>query len=109
MASAAEEVRDDIIHRDVIYRRVDASIRREVDARLDQLGKDLKSLMFRIDVAGTSRASARKRRLRRLNEESRILIRTAYTEMGAITRSALRRVGKVEAVSTAQIMRKQIP
>jgi hypothetical protein len=32
--SAAQDIRDDLIEQDVLYRRVDAGVRREVDNRL---------------------------------------------------------------------------
>jgi hypothetical protein len=107
--SAAQDIRDDLIEQDVLYRRVDAGVRREVDARLAQMGLDLKKLMLDIDVAGTQRKDARQRRLKRLNIESRILIRTAYSEVGGILRAATRRVAKVEAKKAANVMRKNIP
>lgn len=107
--SAAEEIRDDLIEQEVLYRRVDASVRRDVDARLAQLGRDLKRLVLETDVNSTTRKDARKRRLKRLNEESRILIRTAYTEVNGILRPALRRVGKVETMKTTKVVRKHVP
>lgn len=107
--TAAEKIRDDLVEQEVLYRRVDASVRREVDARLDQMGRDLKDLMLKIDVAGTKRSDARRRRLKKLNTESRIVIRTAYSEVGGILRSAVRRIAKAETKNTAKIMRRNIP
>lgn len=107
--NAAQNIRDDLIEQDLLYRRVDASVRRDVDARLAQMGRDLKKLTLEIDVAGTKRKDARQRRLKKLNEESRILIRTAYSEVGGILRSAIRRVAKTEAKKVANVIRSSIP
>lgn len=107
--SAAQDIRGDLIEQDVLYRRVDAGVRREVDARLAQMGRDLKKLMLDIDIAGTQRKDARQRRLKRLNVESRIIIRTAYSEVGGILRASTRRIAKVESKKVANVMRKNIP
>lgn len=107
--TVAQKVRDDIIEQDVRYRRVDASVRKEVDERLDQLERELVGLMLKIDVAGTKQIKARRRRLAKLNNQSGILIRTAYTEINGILRSAGRRVAKVEAKKVNQIVGNQLP
>lgn len=107
--SAAVEIRDDLIQQEVLYRRVDAGVRSDVNKRLTQLGRDLKSLMFSIDVHGTNRKDARERRLKRLNTESRTMIRTAYSEIGGIMRAAVRRIAKVETKKTTEVVRKHVP
>lgn len=107
--TVAEAIRDDLIEQEVLYRRADAGIRRQVDSRLTQMGSDLKTLMLDIDVAGTKRKDARMRRLKKLNVESRTIIKTAYSEVGGILRSSLRRLAKVETKNTVKIMRKNIP
>lgn len=107
--SAAQEIRDDLIEQEVRYRRVDASVRGDVNRRLSQLGADLKKLLFDIDVHGTTRKDARERRLKRVNTESRIMIRTAYSEIGGIMRLAVRRIAKVETKKTTQVVRKHVP
>jgi hypothetical protein len=107
--NAAQEIRDDLIEQEVLYRRVDAGVRRQVDARHAQLARDLKDLMLKIDVAGTKQINARKRRLKKLNEESRLLIRTAYSEMNGILRHALRRLAKVETKKAVATVRRHIP
>lgn len=107
--TVAQKIRDDIIEQDIRYRRVDAAVRKEVDTRLDQLESDLVALMLKIDVAGTKQVKARKRRLAKLNNQSGILIRTAYTEINGIMRGAGRRVAKVEARKVNQIVQDRLP
>ncbi len=107
--TVAQQIRDDIISQDIRYRRVDAAVRAEVDARLDVLERDITAEMMRIDVNGTSRKAARKRRLKKLNHEIGIIIRTAYSEINGIIRSAGRRVAKVEARKVNQIVAEQLP
>jgi hypothetical protein len=107
--SAAVEIRDDLIQQEVLYRRVDAGVRSDVNKRITQLGRDLKNLMFSIDVHGTSRKDARERRLKRLNTESRTMIRTAYSEIGGIMRAAVRRIAKVETKKATEVVRKHVP
>lgn len=107
--TVAQKIRDDIIEQDVRYRRVDASVRRDVDQRLDQLELDLVALMLKIDVAGTKQIKARRRRLAKLNNQSGIIIRTAYTEINGILRGAGRRVAKVEAKKVNQIVQDRLP
>ena len=107
--TTATDIRDDLIAQDVRYRRVDAAIRREVNARLAQLGRDTTALMLRIDVAGTKQPKARLRRLRKLNRELGILTRTAYSEIGGITKVALRRLAQAETKSTIKIVGANLP
>lgn len=107
--TAAQEIRDDLIEQEVRYRRVDASVRSDVNKRLTQLGLDLKELLFSIDVHGTNRKDARGRRLQKLNVESRTMIRSAYSEIGGIMRAAARRIAKVETVKTTQVVRSHVP
>lgn len=107
--TAAQKIEDDLIEQDIRYRRVDASIRREVDRRLLQLGRDIKALMLDIDIAGTKRNDARRRRKKKFKEELRVLVNTAYSEIGGILRNATRRVAKVEAKKVAEVMVKRIP
>jgi chaperonin cofactor prefoldin len=107
--TVAQKIRDDIIAQDVRYRRVDAAVRREVDDVLDKLEQDLRVLMIRIDVAGTKQRVARQRRLKKLQSESGILIRTAYSEINRVIRSASRRVAKVEAKKVNTIVQENLP
>ena len=109
LPSVAQDIRDDLIEQEIKYRRVDASVRRDVDATLRQLSRDLKDLMIKIDVNGTKRLDARNRRLKKFEKESKILIRTAYSEIGGITRNTLRRVAKVETKNTVAVVGSRLP
>ena len=109
MATAAEEIRDDIIEQDVRYRRAEARINRKVQARLTTLDRDVKALLIRIDPAGTQQVKARQRRLRKFNRESGELVRTAYSEIHALVKKDLARVGIVESKTILATMRKHIP
>ncbi len=99
--SVAEEVQDDFINQDVQLARVDAGLQKRIDARLDQLGRDLKRLTLDVDVAGTPRKDARGRRLVKLNKESRELIRVAYSDINAMTKATL---GKVAAATSMEVV-----
>ncbi len=107
--TAAQEIRDSIITQDIRYRRVDAAVRKEVDARLNKLENALTALMLRIDVAGTKQLPARKRRLAKMKKESGKIIRTAYSEINGILHRAGRRIAKVEAKNINQIVKAQLP
>lgn len=107
--TVAQKIRDDIIAQDIRYNRVNASVRAEVNARLDVLEKDITAAMMQVDVNGTRQKKARDRRLKKLNEALRILIRTAYSEINGIIRSAGRRVAKVEAQKVNQIVEVNLP
>lgn len=109
MATAAEEVRDDLIAQDVRYRRVEAGINRKVQARLNELDRDVKALLVKIDPAGTTQPKARQRRLQKFNREAGVLIRTAYSEINGMVKADLRRVGMAESVNTMKVMRRHIP
>jgi transcription elongation factor len=109
MPTAAEAIRDDIIAQDIRYKRADATIRREVDARLDKLETEIVALMLRIDVAGTKQRKARARRLAKLHREVGIATRTAYSEINGIIKSGARRVARVEAASAVKIVAENLP
>lgn len=107
--TVAQKIRDDLVAQDVRYRRVDASVRREIDARINQLGRDLVNLLQTIDPHGAIRPAARQRRLQKLNKESGVMIRTAYSEINGMLKSALRRVSKVETNKVVQIVEENLP
>lgn len=107
--TVAESIRNDIIAQDIRYKRADAAVRREVDARLDQLETEIVMLMLRIDVNGTKQIKARGRRLAKLNKEIGIAIRTAYSEINGIIKSSARRVARVETASAVKIVGENLP
>lgn len=109
MPTAAEAVRDDLIAQDVRYRRADAAVRRQIDARFDKLEADLKILMLRIDAAGTQQVKARRRRIAKLEKESKVLIKTAFTEINGYLKGAMRQLAHIETKATATILRTNIP
>ena len=102
-------IRDDIIAQEVRYRRVDASVRREVDTLLDQLESDIVALMLRVNVNGTKQIKARARRLAKLNRELGILIRTTYSEVNGLIKASSRRVSRVEAKAITKIVEGNLP
>lgn len=99
--SVSEEVQDDFIKQDVQLARVDAGLQKQIDARLDKLGRDLKRLTLDVDVAGTPRRDAQVRRMAKLNKESRELIRVAYSDINAMTKATL---GKVAAATSMEVV-----
>jgi hypothetical protein len=109
MPTVAEKIRDDIIVQDIRYQRANAGVRREVDDRLSQLAADLTALLYRINPNAAVRAAARRRRMKKLNTESRVLIRTAYSEINGILKSSARRIAKVEARRINEIVRDNLP
>jgi hypothetical protein len=71
--------------------------------------KDLLALMLRINVNGTKQIRARQRRLVILNKQSREIIRTAFSEINAELKKAARRIAKVEARRTNEIVENNLP
>lgn len=107
--TAAEKIRDEIIEQDIRYQRANATVRREVDDRLDRLAADLTALLYRVDPNSAIRPAAKKRRMKRLRIESRTLIRTAYSEINGTLKAAMRRIAKVETRRINQSVRDNIP
>lgn len=107
--SVNDQIHDDLISHDIALRRIDGGARRNVERRLDRLGADLKSLTGRIDPFGTARSDARKRRLSRLEKESKELIDTAYAEIAAQNRDDLKRVARIETNVAVDTIAKALP
>lgn len=107
--SVAQAIRDDLIEQELRYRRVDAGVRREVDARLVRLQADLKALTLKIDPAGTDRPAARTARLSKLEARSKAMIDAAYRDIEAIMEQANRRVGQAEVKNLNNVMREHLP
>lgn len=107
--SVAQAIRDDLIEQELRYRRVDAGVRREVDARLLKLQADLKALALRIDPGGTERPAARSARLGKLEMKSKAMIDAAYRDVEAIMKQASRRVALAEVEHLNTIMRTHLP
>jgi len=107
--TVAQRIRNDIIAQDIRYRRADAAVRNDVDARLDKLEKSIVAMMLKIDVNGTKQVAARQRRLKKLNFELGVLIRTAYSEINGLLRAAGRRIAKVEAQNINKIVAENLP
>lgn len=107
--TVAQKIRDDIISQEIRYRRVDASVRKDVDTRLNALEREIFLLIVRIDVAGTKQRKARQRRLKKLESEIGIATRTAYSEVNGMIRAAGRRVAKVEARKINEIVAENLP
>lgn len=107
--SIAEEVQDDFIAQDVQLARVDAALQKRIDARLDELGRELRALTLEVDVAGTQRRDARIRRLRRLNVESRELIAQAFADINLMTKKVLANVAAIESMLVVDSLENNIP
>lgn len=107
--SVAQKIRDDLIAQDIRYRRADAGVRQEVNGRLDELDSQIVAAVIRIDVAGTSRVAARRRRLQKLNSEVGKLTQAAFSDINKILKASLKRVAKVEAKIIVKTMRGNIP
>lgn len=107
--STSEQVQDDFIAQDVQLARVDAGLQKRIDARLDQLGRDLKRLTLDVDVAGTPRRDAQVRRMNKLNKGSRELIRIAYSDINRLTRDVLVDVAAATSMEVATALEENIP
>jgi len=107
--TAADRVQEDVIAQDVQLARVDAGMQKRIDARLDELGRELKRLTLDVDVAGTLRRDAQVRRMNRLSKESRELIREAYSDINLMTRKALTTVAKAQSMAMATSLEESIP
>lgn len=107
--STAEQVQDDFIAQDVQLARVDAGLQKRIDARLDQLGRDLKRLTLDVDVAGTPRRDAQIRRMNKLNKGSRELIRIAYSDINRLTKDVLVDVAAATSMEVATALEENIP
>jgi hypothetical protein len=107
--SIAEEVQDDFIAQDVQLARVDSALQKRIDARLDELGRELRALTLEVDVAGTQRRDARIRRLRRLNVESRELIAQAFADINLMTKKVLANVAAIESMLVVDSLENNIP
>lgn len=84
-------------------------MRQEVNGRLDELDSQIVAAVIRIDVAGTSRVAARRRRLQKLNSEVGKLTQAAFSDINKILKASLKRVAKVEAKIIVKTMRGNIP
>lgn len=109
MKTAAENVQDDIIEQDIMLARVDASLQRKINARLDELGRDLAALAIDIDANGAVRRDVKIRRTARLNKESRELIRRAYSDIAAVTKRAMVNIADAVSTSTSTSLEVSIP
>lgn len=107
--SVSGKVQDDLIEQSVQLARVDAGLQRKIDARLDQLGADLKALTLDVDVAGTLRRDAQVRRMAKLDKGSRELIRVAYANINAMTKAVMADVAKVESMALVNSLEENIP
>jgi hypothetical protein len=107
--SVAQKIRDDLIAQDIRYRRADAGVRQEVNERLDELDSQIVAAVIKIDVAGTSRVAARRRRLEKLNREIGDVTRRAFSDINNILKLSLRRIAKVEARKVNQIVEENLP
>ena len=107
--TAADKVQDDLIEHEVRLARVGAGLQRKIDDRLDQLGRDLAELTMEVDANGAQRADARIRRLKRLDKESRELIRVAYSDINVMTRAALINVADASSTNLATSLENNIP
>ena len=107
--TVSEDIRDDLITQDIRYKRADASVRKEVDARLSSLEAAIAAAIIRVNVNGTKQVKARQRRLAKLNREVGVLIRTAYSEINGIIKSSARRVANVETAADVAIVTKNLP
>lgn len=107
--STSEQVQDDFIAQDVQLARVDAGLQKRIDARLDQLGRDLKRLTLDVDVAGTPRRDAQIRRMNKLNKQSRELIAAAYADINTLTKDVLVDVAAATSMEVATTLEENIP
>ena len=109
MANISEEILDDIILNDVRLARIEAGVRQKVSTRVDKLFKDLRALLFDVDPMGVERRDARQRRLGRLEQESRELIRQAYADINRLVRNDMVKLGAIETAAIASIIQDNLP
>jgi hypothetical protein len=107
--SVNDEIHDSLISSDIELRKVTGDTQNKTEKRLDQLGVDLKRLTIEIDPFGTERKDARERRLEKLEKESNILIREAYSEIARQNNRDLKDLAATESENIKQVLEKQIP
>lgn len=109
MTTAADKIQDNLIERDILFRRADGEVRRLVNRRLTELERDIKALLARIDPHSAIIPAARERRVQRFEQEMRALVREAYSEINRITKREFRKAAKSESNGTANLLRREIP
>lgn len=109
MSSVNQRIRDSIIEHAVSLRRAQAGVQNTITKRLDRLARDLRDLAVKIDPFSTARTDLRAHRTAKLNDESRKLVRAAYSEINALMRQTNRRIGRAESTRAAQTLREHLP
>jgi hypothetical protein len=107
--SVNDQIHEGLIEHDVRLRRADGRVRNRIEARIDQMGADLKALMIKIDPFGTERADARERRLKKLDEQAAKIIAEAYAEISKQSQSDLKRLARVESETVVAEIGKALP
>ncbi len=104
-----EQIHDDLISHDIHLRRIAGDCTKRAEKRLDKLARDLSDLARRIDPHIAMRTDARERRVTRLEKESRVLIREAYSDIEKENADDLKRIARIESEVTVQAVRKALP
>lgn len=107
--SVNDQIHDSLIASDIDLRKVTGDTQNKTEKRLDKLGADLKRLTIEIDPFGTTRKDARERREAKLEKESSILIREAYSEIARQNNRDLKDLAEAESENIAQVLEKHIP
>lgn len=107
--STNTDIRDSLAEHDIDLRRVDGGIRRRVERRLDELGRDLKGLMAKIDAHGAQHTDSREGRLVKLEKEAKALIDEAYAEINKLVGADLRAVAKTESAAILGAVAESLP
>lgn len=107
--SVNDNILDSFAEHDIDLRKLDGHIRNQVDKILLELGRDLKALLVRIDPNGAQRSGAKRRRIKKLREESRSVISAAYRDIAALVRKDLRRLSKLESRAALSIIEDNLP
>ena len=96
----AKQVRDEVIENEVSNRRVASSVSRQVEAVIRRLRTELQLLALRSGALESKNPVTRQKRYRKLNSESRKLIREAYSDIASFARGELVRFSLAESEQT---------
>lgn len=107
--STNTDIRDSLAEHDIDLRRVDGGIRKRVEKRLDELGRELRGLIAKVDAHGAQHADAREGRLAKLEKEAKALVDEAYAEIGKLVGADLRAVAKTESAAILGAVAESLP
>lgn len=107
--SVNDQIHEDLISHDIDLQRLIADCKRRAEKRLDRLVSDLADLTRRIDPFGTQRTDARKRRVARLERETKVITDEAYRDIAKENKTDLNKVARIEMEKQIQVIGEKLP